>query len=482
MDKVLYRNNNAFGDNVRKPLDVITYEVYELGNSDILEYCTEHYALSSELRNDIDDIIDNIDDIDEEDVITVIKKLLNELNVLYGKPIKEVIWLASLDAVNDLYDGEEENSDIQSYSVEDAIILSNLGYDGLLFGFFERPKELDENYKHSFKLASAHSTKKINGIYFFDNRKYIQPKAVNWDRINTRAIENKLPILEKWGIIEFDNDRYNNLVRQIKSDVLDVIHNKKCPQLCSIGSLDNVYVLSYETDDICDWLDKLYILIMTDEHGVTEDSYDSLTVNGLTISIDNEIVEISKIEDAKLKNGTISLEIFNEPERLMSILHHELKYLYDLYINKYAKQNIQFNSELIKSENIRTNLNLNDRDLNYYFSYKRQYENKINLHIIFEMLIYAVYFMDRSEITARLTNSIKRDNNDDADLYTTYKYVFEELKDNLSVEDKDNFNKQYIKYFKEIYNDKITSIDVLLNLFIKRIDNLFLKQYRKHNG
>ena len=88
--------------------------------------------------------------------------------------------------------------------------------------------------------------------------------------------------------------------------------------------------------------------------------------------------------------------------------------------------------------------------------------------------------MNRSEITARLTNSIKKDNNNDEELYTIYKYVFENLKDNLSVEDKDNFNKQYIKYFKEIYNDKITSIDVLLNLYIKRIDNLFFKQYNKH--
>lgn len=173
MDKVLYRNNNAFGDNIRKPLDVIVHEIYELGNTDILEYCTEHYALSTDLRNDIDEIIYIIDDVYEGYVITVIKKLLSELNELYGRPIKEVIWLASLEAVNDLYDGTDDNADIEAYSVEDAIILSNLGYDGLLFGFFEKPKMLNEKLTRMiFKNRGFRCVKDGKMIYKKTNFSY----------------------------------------------------------------------------------------------------------------------------------------------------------------------------------------------------------------------------------------------------------------------------------------------------------------------
>lgn len=363
MDKVLYRNNNAFGDNVRKPLDVMVYEIFELGNTDIIEYCTEHYSLSNDLRNDIDDIIDNIDDIDEEDVISVIKMLLSELNELYGRPIKEVIWLASLDAVNDLYDGTDDNADIEAYCVEDAIILSNLGYDGLLFGFFERPKILNEKLSRMiFKNMVFRCVKNGKMIYKKTNFSY-DPKFHQNRLCENFNINQVVPMLERYGLIENSNYLINQTKKSADFDV-DVLNN-------------------------------------------------------------------------------------------------------DIYINNLNGNNLLSIAQFI------------------YFSDN----DKHNIENIHMFLLESVYFMDYSEMQARLEkfkSEIETNENltQQYYIYLRYKEQFKWLIDNLSESEIKQYNEKYISIFNEIYpqfskSKKQISIIDILKQYIKRIDNLFLKQANK---
>ena len=92
------------------------------------------------LKKNINDIIDNIEDVEEDD--EDIKYMLNE--IIYcieeetGVKVNYALWLAEKDAVIKYYEGDER--DIYGYDTSNAVILSDLGEDGILFGYEEEPK------------------------------------------------------------------------------------------------------------------------------------------------------------------------------------------------------------------------------------------------------------------------------------------------------------------------------------------------------
>ena len=144
--QVLYRDENAFGSGVMKAKDVIMYEITELCNTDILDYCVDTYELSEELDDEIRQLIsdmENEEEFDEDDVESIIDDLLSELEVIFDKKIKYVIWLATKEAVIDLYSNGDENAELTAYETSE-IILSDLGYDGLLFAYEKKPKPVEE--------------------------------------------------------------------------------------------------------------------------------------------------------------------------------------------------------------------------------------------------------------------------------------------------------------------------------------------------
>ena len=56
MQKIMYRSEDSSGSGVRDIIEVMVFEIYELGNTDILEYVSEHY-LSDDTKQDIDKVI-----------------------------------------------------------------------------------------------------------------------------------------------------------------------------------------------------------------------------------------------------------------------------------------------------------------------------------------------------------------------------------------------------------------------------------------
>lgn len=141
MDQVLYRNdsyNNSDGE-IRKLKDILVYEIFDLENTDILEYCSEHYDLSEPLMNEMNGIIDG-EELDEDAVEDLVKRLLTEISSLTGKILRYGLWLAKKDVVMNFYDGDEET--ISGYYVSD-VILSDLGEDGILFAYETFPVQAD---------------------------------------------------------------------------------------------------------------------------------------------------------------------------------------------------------------------------------------------------------------------------------------------------------------------------------------------------
>lgn len=134
MDKIMYRDEDIYGSGINDILDVISYEVYELGNTDILEYCLDHYVEDKNLKNRIIDLVNNLENYSDLDVFNLVQDLVVEINYQTKSDLKYCLWLASEQAVKDLYDG----SNINAYYTSD-IILSDLGYDGILFAYETEP-------------------------------------------------------------------------------------------------------------------------------------------------------------------------------------------------------------------------------------------------------------------------------------------------------------------------------------------------------
>ena len=93
----------------------------------------------------------------------MLREILSCIEDETGKTIKYALWLATKEAVEELYDGDEQF--IYEYDVTDAVILSDLGFDGVLYGFENMPEPLnsedDEELNESEKKAEYDEIMKV---------------------------------------------------------------------------------------------------------------------------------------------------------------------------------------------------------------------------------------------------------------------------------------------------------------------------------
>lgn len=158
--KTAYRcdafNGRPFSDRLT-PVDVIKNEILDYGNIDILETVNNLYCNgSNEFLTSIIDVVKNGDYNDSgvimndtaisgEDITRYILKVIKKAT---GKDVRYFLWLASLNAVKKLY-ARSENPDIKEFDVSDAVIISDLGYDGKLYGYEEKPEPINNNDKNT---------------------------------------------------------------------------------------------------------------------------------------------------------------------------------------------------------------------------------------------------------------------------------------------------------------------------------------------
>ena len=146
MEQIMYRSEDSSGSGVRDIIDVMTYEIYELRNLDILDYVFEHYEFSTGLSNDISAYLYALSDdvyyhMAKQNVQNLCTKIVDEINKKTKHNLKFALWLADRDVVADMYADDELN--IDAYYTSD-VILSDLGYDGQLFAYDEEPEPIDD--------------------------------------------------------------------------------------------------------------------------------------------------------------------------------------------------------------------------------------------------------------------------------------------------------------------------------------------------
>ena len=112
-----WRNDSAYGSGIDDAFKIIDYEVFELGNTDILYTCRKIYGLKLDIRKK------------KESVYTIkmfLRSVLGETKI-YG------MWFGTEKNIRKYYNGDEE---ISCYSLPKnygtALVISDMGPEGSL--------------------------------------------------------------------------------------------------------------------------------------------------------------------------------------------------------------------------------------------------------------------------------------------------------------------------------------------------------------
>lgn len=143
--KIGYRAESTYGSNVRKLKDIIFFEVNELLNTDIFEYCIYNYQLPKYIKfklKNIISLIENNQGLSEERLILNINDLIDNLNKIFGMDLRYGLWVCkNKQTVIDYYDASEY--EIDAYDVSNGIIISDLGEEGILYAFEFLPEPME---------------------------------------------------------------------------------------------------------------------------------------------------------------------------------------------------------------------------------------------------------------------------------------------------------------------------------------------------
>ncbi len=153
MRRVRYRTEAFSGTGERVAAEVMAFETFQLGNTDILETLAESvlkdrgeitgrcWSLVKELNNN-----GFVDDMNEDDQAAFMQSVLEEIKQVTGVDVRYALWLADKDVVtNRKWYGRDmfDDDDFDCYEVG-PVVLSELGFDGTLYGYEEMPVRLED--------------------------------------------------------------------------------------------------------------------------------------------------------------------------------------------------------------------------------------------------------------------------------------------------------------------------------------------------
>lgn len=146
---IRYRTEDFSGSGIRDAASVMAYEVFTLGNSDILTTLSSGILkgrgeISAKLADFEDELTRNgfIDDMSFDDARVFFQDVLSEIHSITGQEVRYALWLADMDTVMDFYGSQLQNEyDADAYETG-KVVLSDLGKDGALYGYSDMPVSL----------------------------------------------------------------------------------------------------------------------------------------------------------------------------------------------------------------------------------------------------------------------------------------------------------------------------------------------------
>lgn len=154
MEQILFRTETFSGLDERNAASVMSYETFELNNTDILETILtgvfKDYPCDAKEKctNVLQDIQKNgaSTNLSLREGEAFFQEVLDEIEKATGHQIRYALWLTTMDSVTDqAFYGKYVSvaDDIDCYEVG-PVILSELGFEGTLYGYAERPVSLEE--------------------------------------------------------------------------------------------------------------------------------------------------------------------------------------------------------------------------------------------------------------------------------------------------------------------------------------------------
>lgn len=163
-EQIMYRLESVSGDGYRDAAEVMTFEIYELQNTDILETLytgiLKEHPIAKELKR-LSNAVDGSDDswdYSEMDVSDVVRKALAAIQDTTGIDVQYALWLAPMDVIENFYwpmslgeydylNGTQSDHtplDIEAVDsyITGPVVLSNLKGEGFLFGYENLPEPL----------------------------------------------------------------------------------------------------------------------------------------------------------------------------------------------------------------------------------------------------------------------------------------------------------------------------------------------------
>lgn len=155
-EPVGYRSDGIFNDGCRNIVDVMTHEIFELWNADILYTLADSILKDTDIAEDMVHLANDLqspralyfaDILEEENKFaaddkakTFVREILDVVKEKTGKDIKYVLWLSnSVDDIISEYEPNDSITEFDEYPTANGVVLSDLGKGGKLFGYEEMP-------------------------------------------------------------------------------------------------------------------------------------------------------------------------------------------------------------------------------------------------------------------------------------------------------------------------------------------------------
>lgn len=175
-----YRTETFSGIGPREAAEVMAFETFDLGNTDIPEYLCSHQLKGSSIAPALESITRELDgngfveDMSWEEKVVFFREVLEDLSKVTGVNITHALWLADPDTVLNFY-GKDLTPDSYIDAYEPGpVTLTDLGHDGTLYGYDHEPYPEKEIPVHEFirsvKLEDVSKTQggmnmKYKGLY-----------------------------------------------------------------------------------------------------------------------------------------------------------------------------------------------------------------------------------------------------------------------------------------------------------------------------
>lgn len=275
-----YRTEQLYGENHYNPIEVMTHEVFELGNTDILDTLASTILQNSPLKEKLTQISNVINKtINDEninnfcDAVTnnpiighgFFQAILSEIKNITGKQINYVLWLC--DTIDDIIESYEQNDMEETMlTIFDKydngfVILSDIGKQGKLYGYETMPQLIKSITLDQYQKSNSLSTKDYATIIYMHYLENVCQDEFSFDHGKTRKkIEKHYKKLQK----KLPETKLKNIKKKIKcyseegTNYLSLNFKiKELPsfflQVTSMMDYDGIRVGNYKGN--CQWAD-----------------------------------------------------------------------------------------------------------------------------------------------------------------------------------------------------------------------------------